>query len=162
MSEKNKLGTFSVRAIETLSLQGWETGRHVSIEAYQDELTTHGFLLNDVARQILESFAGCSFAVPEGGIAWIVFNITQARHTFKPTHVPVLEVLLEEEGPCPAGGGAGHILFACPSGKVALLQEQWFSLLAADSFADLLEAILFKDLRHCHEVPNVEECCPDW
>lgn len=164
-SGNDRLGTFSQRSLAALAALGWNPGTESDIQEFENflaELSENDFAINDVAREILGLFAGQVFNLPRGGIAWISFTATEALRNFAADYLPVLEVLIEETAPCPVAGGGGYILFACPSGKVALLQDEWFYLLVADSFADALEAILFRDRTRCREVPNVEDCRPDW
>lgn len=158
----NRLGTYSERVFETLLLLGWTADRSSPLDEHLTKLSSSGFPINETAKAILQSFGGCCFQIPDGGIAWISFTITETLHAFRSDYLPILTALIEEAEACPVGGGGGYILFACPSGKVALLQEQWFQLEIADSFSDLLEAILFNDRTRCRDVPNVEACCPDW
>lgn len=158
----NRLGTYSERVVEALSSLGWTTDRSSPPDEYLTELSSSGFPINETAKVILQSFGGYAFQIPDGGIPWISFTITEARHAFRSDYLPILTTLIDEAEACPVGGGGGYILFACPSGKVALLQEQWFYLTVAESFGDILEAILFNDRKRCRDVPNVEACCPDW
>lgn len=161
-SDSNVVDTLSERSLGWLSNHGWNPDNSVDAGNQLAELSTNGFVANDIARQVLETFGGFTFDLPQGGIGRMSFSVTEARHTFKPEYTPLLGELIGEENPCPVGGGGGYILFMCPSGRLALLQEQWFYLLLADSLGDMFEAIIFNDRSRCHEVPNVEDCCPDW
>lgn len=161
-SPDSRLGVFSPGVVQVLSELGWAQDCTVQIDEYLRELDSAGFQVNDLARSVLQTFGGYEFHFPEGGVAWIRFGVTEARHTFSPDHLPILETLIEDESPCPVGGGGGYILFACPSGRIALLQEQWFCLFVSENLADMLEAIICNDRSRCREVENVEECRPDW
>jgi hypothetical protein len=141
---------------------GWSEDRNVNLDVFSSEITKRGFKLNSVAEQILRQLGGITYRINTGGIAWFRFDHQECFHTFRNDHVSVLEALIGETDPCPIGGGAGYILFAFPRATFALLHEQWFFLSVSDSFASIVDAMIFKDLTGCRVITDVEDYRPDW
>ncbi|NLS96831.1 MAG: hypothetical protein GXX96_32245 [Planctomycetaceae bacterium] len=156
---ESALGTFSDEMVEALRQLGWREPDRSTIERCIRELEARGFHVNEVAQAAIEQFAGLEFTFPEGGVPWVRFDLTEPRHTFIVDHLSNLTELLEEEA-CPIGGGGGYIILICPSGRAAVLHEQWSFLLSANSLATILEAVAFGNRANCHEYPDVESHRP--
>lgn len=152
----------SERAKSFLREFGWANDRNVSIDMYLHEILKRGFRLNTVAEQIVRHLGGITFKTDAGPVAWFRFDQQECFHTFRYEHVSVLEALVGETDACPVGGGAGYILFAFPSGTLALLHEQWFFLSVSDSFASIVDEMIFGDLGGCRVIEDVEAYRPDW
>jgi hypothetical protein len=152
----------SVRAKSYLREFGWSEDRKVSLEAYSSAIEKRWFKLNSVAEQIVSQLGGIWFTAPSGGVAWFRFDHQECFHTFRHDHVSILEALVKETDPCPIGGGGGYILFAFPNGRFALLHEQWLFLSISDSFAGIVDAMIFDDLTGCRVISDVEAYRPDW
>lgn len=162
MRERSKslFGTLSERAATRLRQLGWNGQASGNVEDCVSEVEASGFTVNLAARESLERLGGSEFHILDGGITWIRFDASEVRHTFYPDHIDTLAAVLGEPS-CPIGAGAGYIVLICPSGKAALLHEQWFCLLVCDSMADLFEAILFGDRSKCEEFPDIESFRPE-
>jgi hypothetical protein len=160
LGSESVLGTFSKRTLERLGQLGWDNSGTCDIAEYVLELEANGFPVNEAAKEALRRFGGKEFHFSGGGINWVRFEVREARHTFVSDHICILASLLGENA-CPIGGGAGYIVFVCPSGKAALLHEQWWFLMSCDSLAGLFEAIIFGDRSICTELPDTELYRPD-
>jgi hypothetical protein len=58
-----------------------------------------------------------------------------------------LEKILGEDA-IPIGAGGRYILFACPSGKLVFLQDEWLALFRVNGIEDALEFICNPSFRN--------------
>lgn len=155
------LGSFSENLVKKLKSFGWDGSRNEASARIVAEVEQYGFQLNDVAAEAIYAFGGYSFHIPNGGVSWIEFELREAMHTFCAEDIESLEFALGSEPACPVAAGAGYILLLTPSGKAALLHEQWFSLDVCNSFAELLDAILSNNFTGCHNYGDIQSHRPE-
>ena len=155
-----KWGMLSQRAIAALEHSGWTESTIYDIENDLVELRNRNFEINDAALAVLRKFGGTSIRIDQGAIRGIVFDVREAFHTLVASDLVRLSDLINEVA-CPVGAGAGHVLLVCPSGKTALLHEQWFSLLTCATMAEMFELVLFNDRAICTDFGDIEMLRPE-
>ena len=131
------LGEFSDGVLSELRQQGWSSTSAIDAEPTHLQIRKWGFTVNANASEAAKHFGGYTFHFPNGGVAWLRFDA------------------------CPIAGGGGYIVLMCPTGRVALLHEQWFCLFIFESLAGLFEAIILNDRSRGIEFPDVESYRPD-
>ncbi len=156
------LGNISRKAIEKLKELGWKESNIYDVDAIKEEIKCCGFTMNPIAEQILKDFGGYEFSFSGNNVSAMEFTFHEGGRTFPAKHLGLLEGIIDDSAPCPVASRVGHILFACPSGRIALLQDQWYYLAVFETFADVLDALLFNDYRKAKEFPEIESYTPDW
>jgi hypothetical protein len=148
-----KAGIFEISESlgERLTAGGWRVDRDMEVAGYIEAWTNRGVAVNDHAKRILASFGGLEFRMPNGGITAIAFDPKLALRTLLPIDLEYLMRIIQEPV-CPIGRGGGYYLLVTPSGKILLLQEDWFCLFFADSLGGMLDLLFDKKQDRCTEV----------
>jgi hypothetical protein len=150
---------FSRAVVRKLKAAGWEEGRQVDVGPVLDDIRRRGVECNHAAEEVLREFYGLKWNLPRGGISFLEFDNAA---TFRFLHVEDLGRVrrLVGEPVCPVASGGGFIVLVAPSGRVALLQDEWLCLLRADSLTDAFEFIFNHDTKAVENVPLSDDQRP--
>lgn len=151
------LGTFSERVIKYFLDRDVDLQPIYSVDSFVRELKKFRFEANDAAKSVIEIFGKKRFGICNGCQSSIWFGTLEIPADYILECAKKVELILGESC-CPVATGGGTILFVCPSGKTVHLNDEWYSMHWSNSFAPMMEYVVFKNDQFVteHDVSGIE------
>jgi hypothetical protein len=131
---------------------GWHEGRRVETAAIRSFLRGRGFEVSSLADCFLSNFHGLRLRPLDGPLSFLAFDVYEEVGWIEEEDKPFLAAL-DPEPLCPIGHGGGVLLFLTPSGKMILLNDQWFTYRRIPKLFEAMDYIL--GIRRFPEYPAV-------